>query len=211
MFLPLFFKTQDIKCLIVGGGEVAAQKTKRLSNLDSEITLIAPEICDELEKIINQNNLTFHKRGFQNGDCRNFNLIIAATSDRKVNIEISKEARLLNIPVNVVDDPELCTVVFSANWHEDPLIVAVSTSGNAPFLASEIRNRISEFGKGFGNWVKTGGTLRKILLAGKMEQSKLRKILSIYSKTTPDCIIDVPKDEDLNSWTQWIKSLRKDT
>jgi phosphoadenosine phosphosulfate reductase len=52
--------------------------------------------------------------------------------------------------VNAVDDPDRCSVIFSAVHRDGPLVVAVSTSGAAPALAVRLRDRIAEMTEGYG-------------------------------------------------------------
>ena len=71
------------------------------------------------------------------GDTKGFALVFAATGDREANARVSTEAAAASIPVNVVDDPELCTFIVPAVVHRGDLMIAVTTSGNAPGLANE--------------------------------------------------------------------------
>jgi uroporphyrin-III C-methyltransferase/precorrin-2 dehydrogenase/sirohydrochlorin ferrochelatase len=69
-------------------------------------------------------------------------LTIAATDDEPLNASVSQHANALGMPVNVVDSPELCSVIFPAIVDRSPLVIAVSSGGDAPVLARLIRARI---------------------------------------------------------------------
>jgi uroporphyrin-III C-methyltransferase/precorrin-2 dehydrogenase/sirohydrochlorin ferrochelatase len=69
-------------------------------------------------------------------------LIIAATDNVALNAQISAEAHDLGIPINVVDAPTLCSVIFPAIVDRSPLIIAVTSGGDAPVLARLIRAKI---------------------------------------------------------------------
>jgi uroporphyrin-III C-methyltransferase/precorrin-2 dehydrogenase/sirohydrochlorin ferrochelatase len=69
-------------------------------------------------------------------------LIIAATDDETLNAQVSSDAHRRCVPVNVVDAPQLCSVIFPAIVDRSPLIIAVSSGGDAPVLARLIRAKI---------------------------------------------------------------------
>ena len=62
--------------------------------------------------------------------------------DRAVNAAVRDAARARNIPVNVVDDPQLSTFIFPAIIDRSPLLVAVSSAGASPVLARHVREQI---------------------------------------------------------------------
>ena len=146
------------------------------------------------------------RRKYQTGDCRNFDLIIAATSKKDINRQVSTEAQQLHIPVNVIDDPELCTVIFSAVWNDGPLSVAVSSSGVAPFLAAEIRNRIASEGKEWGRRVEIAGRFRDVVRK-EVEDSKERT--ELYKRFIDACVSDKTTEpsynDSLREWLDWLE------
>ncbi len=138
-FLPLFHKLQDRPVLVVGGGEVALRKARLLAEAGARLRVVAPEVEDELRVLAGTG---VQLRGYQTGDLQGVVLVIAATDDESLNARISAEAQALCIPVNVVDAPKLCSVIFPAIVDRSPLIVAVTSGGDAPVLARLIRARI---------------------------------------------------------------------
>ncbi len=138
-YLPLFHNLQGRRVLLVGGGEVALRKSRLLADAGAELRVVAPEICPELLALAGEDA---HRRGYASGDLQGACLVIAATDDEPLNARISSEAKALGIPVNVVDAPALCSVIFPAIVDRSPLIVAVSSGGDAPVLARLIRARI---------------------------------------------------------------------
>ena len=139
-FLPLFHKLQDRPVLVIGGGEVALRKARLLSDAGARLRVVAPEIRSELQELAGAEGCFL--RGYVSDDLQGVALVIAATDDEPLNARISAEAQAQGIPVNVVDAPALCSVIFPAIVDRSPLIVAVSSGGDAPVLARLIRAKI---------------------------------------------------------------------
>lgn len=139
-FLPLFHKLQGRPVLVVGGGEVALRKARLLAEAGACLRVVAPDVRRELQAMAGEQGVFL--RGYQSDDLQGVGLVIAATDDEPLNARISAEAQALGIPVNVVDAPALCSVIFPAIVDRSPLIVAVSSGGDAPVLARLIRAKI---------------------------------------------------------------------
>ena len=138
-FLPLFHKLQDRPVLVVGGGEVALRKSRLLAEAGARLRVVAPQVDEALCALAGAG---VQLRGYQSSDLQGVVLVIAATDDEPLNARISAEAQALCIPVNVVDAPKLCSVIFPAIVDRSPLIVAVTSGGDAPVLARLIRAKI---------------------------------------------------------------------
>lgn len=141
-FLPLFHNLQGRQVLVVGGGEVALRKARLLADAGARLRVVAPEIDAQLLEMTRQSNGESHLRGYREPDLDGCVLVIAACDDKEVNAEVSVQAQARGVPVNVVDAPKLCSVIFPAIVDRSPLIVAVSSAGDAPVLARLIRAKI---------------------------------------------------------------------
>lgn len=137
-FLPLFHNLKGRPVLLVGGGEVALRKARLLAGAGAALRVVAPEVHDELRGLATETL----RRGYQASDLDGVVLAVAATDDSALNAQVSTDAQARSIPVNVVDAPQLCTVIFPAIVDRSPLLVAVSSGGDAPVLARLIRARI---------------------------------------------------------------------
>lgn len=165
---PLFFKLADRKVLIVGGGDVALRKADLLSRAGAAITVIAPDICDELQallthsesnEIINKHQLIFaeYNKSYMAGA----RIIIAGTDDEALNHQVHADATELNIPVNVVDTPPLCDFIFPAIVDRNPIVIGISSNGKAPVLARLLRARLETIiPQGYGKLAKLAGDFR---------------------------------------------------
>lgn len=140
--LPLFIDIKDKPCLIVGGGKIAARKLKMLCKAEAHITIVAPDICDEIKTLCEKHSISAQQRGFSETDVSNQTLIIAATNDTSLNKHISDLAKQNNILINVADDFKQGDVVLPSVIDRDPIQIAVTTGGASPVLARLLRRNL---------------------------------------------------------------------
>ena len=141
-FLPLFFSLKDRPVLIVGGGEVALRKASLLVKANAMVHVISLNVKPELDALISKSGGQVYTRAFEKNDALGKTLIVAATDNKEINARIAKDAGELNIPVNVVDQPELCSFIFPAIVDRSPIIAAVSSGGSSPVLARILRAKL---------------------------------------------------------------------
>jgi uroporphyrin-III C-methyltransferase/precorrin-2 dehydrogenase/sirohydrochlorin ferrochelatase len=144
-FLPLFHNLRGAWVLVVGGGEIALRKSRLLADAGAVLRVVAPEIGTELRELINSSGGEQILRGYDAADANGCVLIIAATDDEPLNAQVSADARQRGVPVNVVDAPALCSVIFPAIVDRSPLVIAVSSGGDAPVLARLIRAKLESW------------------------------------------------------------------
>jgi uroporphyrin-III C-methyltransferase/precorrin-2 dehydrogenase/sirohydrochlorin ferrochelatase len=141
-YFPLFIKLKNQRCLLVGAGDIATRKIELLFKAYAKITVLAPEICDSIINMQHSHQLQLIEKEFESTDIQGFKLVVAATNNPEINEKVASAADLLNIPVNVVDNPELCSVVFPAIIDRSPVIAAISSGGASPVLARLLRAKI---------------------------------------------------------------------
>lgn len=140
--LPIFFNIAQRRCIVIGGGEVATRKVIMLLKAQANVVVIAPELSTELHEMLAKNEIEYVKTSFAPEQLTAACLVIAATNDEAVNEAVSVAAKRLNIPVNVVDAPALCTFTMGSIIDRSPVVIAISSEGNAPVLARHIRSKI---------------------------------------------------------------------
>ncbi|WP_449433810.1 siroheme synthase CysG [Pseudomonas putida] len=141
-YLPLFHKLQGARVLVVGGGEIALRKARLLADAGAALRVVAPDVDGLLAALARDGGGEVLVRGYQAGDLDGCRLVIAATDDCVLNAQVSADAQARSLPVNVVDAPALCSVIFPAIVDRSPLVVAVSSGGDAPVLARLIRAKL---------------------------------------------------------------------
>ena len=137
-YLPLNLSVKNIDCLVVGGGDVALRKTELLLRAGARVIVVAPEVLPELVQQVAQ----VHYKNFAPTDLHAKRLVIAATDDESINHQVFSAARQQGVWVNVVDQPELCDFIFPAIIDRDPIILSISSSGDAPVLARLLRAKL---------------------------------------------------------------------
>ena len=141
-FLPVSMNVRDRDCLVVGGGSVAARKAAILHSAGARIHVVAAKLCDEVRALIDKGQYQHTDRNFAEEDLLDKVLVIAATNDKATNQEVSKLAKSRFLPVNVVDNPSLCSFIMPSIIDRSPLQVAISTGGASPVLARMLRTQL---------------------------------------------------------------------
>jgi uroporphyrin-III C-methyltransferase/precorrin-2 dehydrogenase/sirohydrochlorin ferrochelatase len=141
-YLPVFLQLRSSRAVIVGGGRIAARKADLLLRAGARLTVVAPELHEDLRSRVAAGELTHLAERFVPTHVDGATIVVAATGLRDVNMAVSEAARERSVPVNVVDDASLSTFIFPAIIDRSPLIVAVGSAGQAPVLARWVRERI---------------------------------------------------------------------
>jgi uroporphyrin-III C-methyltransferase/precorrin-2 dehydrogenase/sirohydrochlorin ferrochelatase len=141
-YFPVFFDLKGKRCLVVGGGDVAARKVSLLFRAGAEVLVISPELCESLQNRVANGEISHEARSFEDTDIDACVLIVAGTDDQAVNKRVSELAHAKCIPVNVVDQPALCSFIVPSIIDRSPVQVAVSTGGASPVLARLLRARL---------------------------------------------------------------------
>ncbi len=217
--LPLVFRGDKIRALVVGGGEIALRKVQNLIEVEAQVTVISPIVISELQDICKENqSVRLLERLFCVGDTRlrehadpkkvAFNLVIAATDDPVTNEAISTECQAEGIPVNIVDVPELCTVYFSAVVREEPLQISISTEGKAPFLARHLKHELVDFAHRWAPRVRWGSTYRNWVKEHVAEFSQREEMLGRFLELNDAEIAAWDrKQPPVQMWESWAQEL----
>lgn len=128
------------RCLVVGGGTVAARKVEGLRAAGAVVTVVAPEIVDEIRGLA---DVTVVERPYQAGDLDGMWLAITATDDPRANQAVQADGEAVRVWVNAADDPAACSFILPAVVRQGPVMVTVSTSGYSPALAAWLKAHVA--------------------------------------------------------------------
>jgi uroporphyrin-III C-methyltransferase/precorrin-2 dehydrogenase/sirohydrochlorin ferrochelatase len=141
-FLPIFVNVRQRVCMVVGGGAIALRKTNPLLRAGADVLVVSPELCAALTQLHAKGAIRWLTQPFTTECLEGAMLVIAATDDEVVNRYLSTVAQAHNIPVNVVDAPQLSTFIMPSIIDRSPVVVAVSSGGAAPVLTRLLRARL---------------------------------------------------------------------
>ena len=167
--LPIFMKLENQPCLVVGGGKIAHQKIRQLLESKANVTVKALDISEKIQSL----SVTIQKSAYRKNDVKGYKLVIAATNDENINRKVYEDSQKNGIPVNVVDQPELCTFYMGSVFQDGDVKVAISTNGKCPSFGKFIRDHINNLSK--GTW---GNALEKLAL----QREKIINSISSYSQ-----------------------------
>ena len=160
-YYPAMLDLAGRDALLVGGGEVAAQKAGPLLDAGVRLRIVAPELGAALRARVDAGDAVWEARDVGIGDTRGAAVVVCATDDRETNRMVHAEAAAAGIPVNVVDDPELCSFIVPAVVRRGSLQVAISTGGRSPAFAKFMRGQIeAAVGDEFGRLADLAGRMR---------------------------------------------------
>ncbi|MGD0381660.1 MAG: bifunctional precorrin-2 dehydrogenase/sirohydrochlorin ferrochelatase [Acidimicrobiales bacterium] len=157
---PVGLVVKGRRCLVVGGGRIAARKIGGLLACGAAVTVVAPEVHVATAELtasgaiaaIDETPLEVQIRPYRPGEAADYLLVIAATGDAAVDDAVHRDAQSAGVWVNVADDPARCSFVLPAVGRDGTVSIAVSTAGASPALAGWLRDRAVEaLGPGLGD------------------------------------------------------------
>lgn len=184
-YFPMYIELEGKKCIVVGGGKVAEGKVRQLLAFEAKVEVISPELTPELEQLAAEECILWKQMSFpqdESGaaflcDCA---LVVAATSQREINVRVSELCRAQGIPVNVVDVKELCTFYFPAIVKRGDVVVGISTGGKSPALAARVRRELETALPGsYGTAADILGACREEILTRVPDGKERKKIFEL--------------------------------
>jgi uroporphyrin-III C-methyltransferase / precorrin-2 dehydrogenase / sirohydrochlorin ferrochelatase len=144
-YYPVFLDLAGQLCIVLGDGKFAVEKAAALREAGASVRVIS-------------------SRDYRPGALAGARLVVDASEDTEINRQSWDEAEKAGILINVVDRPAQCRFIAPAIVRRDPLLIAISTSGESPFLASALRARIERWlGAEWGPFVSLVGSVRRRL------------------------------------------------
>lgn len=148
-YYPIFVELDGRRVLLVGGGVVAAQKLRNLHPAGPAITVVAPELKEEMTEYFGAGQFSWERREYREGDVEGYDMVMVATDDGLVNRQVSTEARRRKIWVNAADDIPNCDFILPSMVRRGSLVLCASTGGGSPALARRVRETLEG---AFGPW-----------------------------------------------------------
>lgn len=161
-YLPLFADLKARPVLVVGGGDIAVRKISLLRRAGAVVHVVAKKLAAELQRDVDAGHVEWLAVEFDEQQLDSVFLVIAATNNRELNRRVFDAANARHRLVNVVDDQPLCSFIFPSIVDRSPLVVAVSSGGNAPVLARLLREKLeSLLPQSLGRMATVAGSFRE--------------------------------------------------
>ncbi len=136
--LSLLVDIKDKDCVVVGGGKIAYRKVMMLLEEEANVTVISPEVCDQIEELSKKGKIKLIRRKAADEDFFKVFLTVAATNDRLENLRISQSLKSISL-VNDASSYEMGNCHIPASFKKGRLHLSVSTNGASPKLAKRIK------------------------------------------------------------------------
>jgi siroheme synthase-like protein len=176
---PVFLDLAGRRCLVVGGGEVGADKAERLLDHGASVRLVSPTLVPRLAALAAAGALEHRGREYREEDLDGCALAIAATGVAGADAAVARDAGSRGVPVSVAGDPALGSFIGASSVRRGDLTIAVSTGGATPGLARHLRADLEQrYGPEWGELTALLGELRPELLAAVPGQGDRRRAVA---------------------------------
>ena len=198
---PLTLRGTEIEALVVGGGAVAARKTRSLLEAGARVRLVAPVIADALRAMAAESpRLALEERAYRADDIGEALLVIAATDQRDVNARVAADALATTRLINVADEPDEGNCSTPAVHRAGDLVVAV-TAGSVPGVAARVRDVIGRrLDDRYARAVAALARLRGRLLDGGAREEWRRATDSLVTDDFCDRVERGELDREVAAW-----------
>ncbi|MWC28730.1 precorrin-2 dehydrogenase/sirohydrochlorin ferrochelatase family protein [Paenibacillus sp. MMS18-CY102] len=222
-YYPIMVDLSGKRCLVVGGGEVASRKVKGLLEAGADdVAVVSPLLNEELAELQQSGRIRVELRGYVPEDVLAANLVFAATNQPQLNADIAEDARRLGIWANLADDGAKGSFITPAIHRQGDLVIALTTSGASPALASQIKQElVSAYGDEYAPRLTALRLLRERLLDASVGANNAyglspvdrRKLLRLAAadaagwKQTAEALRQEPSQAAIQL-ERWMDSLR---
>ncbi|MDX2470522.1 MAG: siroheme synthase CysG [SAR324 cluster bacterium] len=160
-FLPLFLDLKGKPVLLVGSDTGSHNKLSLLVRASANVTVIATQISGEFKALVEEQKIDYHAREFSPSDLEGKHIVVVASENLELCESIYKLATAKMMLVNVIDKPDFCNFIFPSIVDRDPLIMAVSSSGQCPRLSRLVRAKLETlFPHSYSRLAKLMGEVR---------------------------------------------------
>ena len=199
-YYPIHLDIKNRNCLIVGGGAVGTRKVNTLLECGAHVTVISPDPTPHLTKLASEESITLKKRAYRSDDLAGMFLVIGATDDETLNLQVSKDAEQARILCNIADRPEVCNFILPSIVRRGDLVITISTSGKSPALAKHLRQKLeTQFGREYADFLLLMGAIRQKLLSQAHEPEAHKALFNQLIDSNLIQLMQAGKTEEINS------------
>jgi len=141
---PVNLLVRGRRVVVVGAGRIAARKIEPLLDLGANVVVVAPVVVSEIRAWVEAGRCELIEREFRAEDLGDAWLAITATDVPAVNQAVFEAGEAARVWTNSADDPANCAFTMMSVIRRADLVVAVSTGGRSPALATYLRRMLTE-------------------------------------------------------------------
>jgi precorrin-2 dehydrogenase/sirohydrochlorin ferrochelatase len=180
---PIAIRIEGRRCVVVGGGAVAARRAEALLEAGGAVTVVAPEACAEIREWAAEGRIAMIEAPYRPAHLDGAFLVVAATDRPEVNAAIAKEARARSVLCNDAEVPDRGDFVVPSILRRGDLLITVTTGGHSPALAARLRDELAErFGPEFEEYVALLGEVRAHVLETIPDARRRRAALGALAR-----------------------------
>jgi len=139
---PIFLKIEQLRVLLVGGGNVGLEKLSAILNNapSTQVIIISIHVCEGIKQLAaTYENVYVHERSFDDADIVHADLVFVAVNDLAVSSHIRTIAKAAGKLVNVADTPSQCDFYLGSIVQKGNLKIGISTNGKSPTAAKRLK------------------------------------------------------------------------
>lgn len=145
MYFPIIINT-DKEVLVIGAGNVALRKTKKLLEFTNNIKVVSSEFNIGFNNLnIKKIKMEINEENFPTLLNDEISFVILSLNSKELNGKLCNICKKNKIMVNVVDDKDLSDIIFPAVIEREHLLIAISTKGECPYYSKKLKEEIAEF------------------------------------------------------------------
>lgn len=172
---PVNLKMKGLPCLVIGGGHIALRKVKKLVLENAEVTVLAPEISEELMQYFREKRISWKRAAYRAGDTKGFRFVVTACGIREVAESVHEASLDEPFLYNAADFPPLGNCSLPAAFEAGGIHFAISTDGRSPAMAKYVKNWLKgKIPSSFGAWLDRVALLREEMKQ-EMKESRDRE------------------------------------
>jgi precorrin-2 dehydrogenase/sirohydrochlorin ferrochelatase len=198
LYLPIALNVKGWRCLVVGGGEVAARRIETLTESGAIVQIVAPQIVPSIRQLVDQGQIQHTPAAFDESQLQDVRLVVVATNSPEVNARVAAAARERGILVNDAEIPERGDFVVPSVLRRGDLTLTVNTGGSSPALTRRIKDQLAaQFGPEWSPYVALLGEMRERVLNEVSDASRRKQILAALA--SDDILLNLlreGRDED---------------
>lgn len=141
-YFPMFTDISKKKILVIGGGKIAGRRVHTLLDFAENITVVAPDICEEIEKLAAENRIILNRKTYEREDLYDADLVVAATDKPEVNDDVYSACKCLGITVNTASDKHKCDFHFPGVIEHEGVVIGFNAAGMDHKKTKEIREKV---------------------------------------------------------------------